>query len=270
MLTRVQAIFINQQAVQKSLSVYAGCGSVVFSIPGFVLRLKLGAVLDPYIKSHYNLSQFTTFAIVSSMADALNVIFRTPAEHYRQQYQTGSYGNIKKFTHDYLGHLGPLGFWRGASVFLLRDITFNILRFGTLEKTQEIVNSRVKRYDYEEDFNKLTSQGQKTRLMQQFRVYTWCNIFATIPAAILTTPFDVIKTRIMTCPPSHKQPIWEMTRELIKEEGFSSLFRGAGLRAFYVSTLISIFTSLDYYLNVPINEAKKAHEAFSSQEDLFK
>ena len=109
-VTKVQASFVNQNALQRSFSSYAGANSIAFSIPGFLLRLKLSNICDPYFKNELHFSQFTTYVIVSSLADFCNVIIRAPAEHYRQQFQIGAYTSYMKFYRDYIGYMGPFSF----------------------------------------------------------------------------------------------------------------------------------------------------------------
>jgi hypothetical protein len=166
--------------------------------------------------------------------------------------------------------MGTFSLWRGASLLFLRDSIFNITRFGMLEISKERLMNKKKFLNYEDDFNLLSSKGQQKRVMEQFRAYTWANVLATIPAAIISTPFDVVKTRVMTCPPSEKQSIRNFVRDIVKDEGFFTLFRGAGLRTCYIACLISLFTSLEFYLNIPVQEAARINQMARGRDDLFK
>ena len=267
-ITRIQAVYVNQLVVQRSFSTYYGGTSVLCSVPGFLLRIKLGSVFDPYLRSEYNLSQFASYVIVSSTADLFNVLLRCPSEHYRQQFQTGGYTSFRQFYRDYLGYMGPFSFWRGASVFFLRDCIFNLTRFWILSESKEYY-SRNTRINLDRVFGEKSVRASKERMMEEYRLHTWCNIVATIPAAIMTTPFDVVKTRIMTNLPQNNQSPMQIFREIIKEEGVLTLFRGAGLRAFYISSLLSIFTSLEFYLSIPFKEADRINKVIQFKEDLF-
>ena len=109
-LTKAQTFFINKNNLERPLSSFSGGNSTLFSVPGFLLRLKLAAVLDPYLKKEYQLSQFYTYAIVSTISDFFNVLIRCPSEHYRQQFQSGNYLKFSLFYKDYIGHLGPFSF----------------------------------------------------------------------------------------------------------------------------------------------------------------
>lgn len=83
------------------------------------------------------------------------------------------------------------------------------------------------------------------------------NAIATIIAAVVSTPFDVVKTRVMTEVLYEAKPIRAHFKEIIKEDGFGVLFRGCGLRAFYMCSIISTFIMLDSFLSNPIDEARK-------------
>jgi len=258
MLTRVQSVYINRNVNQQRMSSFHGIGHLPFLVPGFLFRLKLSSTLDPYLQTKYSLSQVATFSIVSSLSDFINVFLKTPSEHYKQQFQSGNYTSLSKFLKEYYGNGGFSLFWKGSSVFLLRDVLFNITRFALLEDFQHNYQRNSKRrVTYEEDFNRLSPLGQKKAMIQNFQIYTWCNIMATVPAAVLTTPLDVVKTRVMTQPSFSPEGAWRVMKDIIKEEGWSALFRGAGLRCFYVCGMISISTSLSFYLNMNLDDAKR-------------
>jgi Mitochondrial carrier protein len=269
LLTRVQAIFVNHTVLQRSFSIYSGGSSLLLNVPGFLLRIKISEVCDPYLRKEMHYSQFTTYVLVSSFADIFNSILRAPAENYRQQFQTGNYTSFSKFYKDYLGHLGPFSFWRGASLIFLRDSIFNTSRFWILEKAQERnLKTLRKKRAYQKYYQTSSSMSQKQEMTENFRIYTWCNILATIPAAVLTSPFDVVKTRVMTSPPEYNQTVLQIVKDIFKEEGFVTFFRGAGLRALYVCSLISLLTSLDFYLTLPIKEAEKTHKIMENKDFL--
>lgn len=69
-------------------------------------------------------------------------------------------------------------------------------------------------------------------------------------AALLTTPPDVVKTRIMTERSGIARSMAEVTRTLYKENGVGALFTGAVPRSIWWFTVCSVF--------FPIYETSKA------------
>lgn len=261
MITRAQAVYINRTVNQQRMSSFHGIGHLPFLIPGFLIRLKLSNTLDPYLQSKYNLSQIATFSIVSSVADSINTLIKAPSEHYKQQFQSGNFTSTAKFFKEYYGNGGLSIFWKGSSVFVLRDITFNLTRFSLLEYFKDNYNyNKVRKVSYEDDFNRLSLIGQRKAMYQNFQIYTWCNIMATIPAAVISTPLDVIKTRIMTQPSFSPEGPLKIVRDIVREEGIGKLFRGAGMRSFYVCGIISASTSLMFYLQVNLDDAERVRK----------
>jgi phosphatidylinositol phospholipase C delta len=269
-LTRVQALYVNRGVTHQKLSSFNGIGQIPFLLPGFMCRLRLSATLDPYLKSQYSLSQVTTFAIVSSLSDLINVILKAPSENYKQQMQVGSYTSARLFLKDYFSSGGIPIFYRGAGLFFLRDCFFNVIRFSLLEFLRDSYKRNTKRRrSYEEDFNRLSPLGQKKLMMENFQVYTWCNVFSTVPAAIITTPLDVLKTRLMTQPSHSQMGLKEVFIGIVQQEGWTTLFRGAGLRSFYVCSMISISTSLTFYLNLNLDDAKRVQGLIKSDSGIY-
>ena len=56
-------------------------------------------------------------------------------------------------------------------------------------------------------------------------------------ASVLTTPFDVIKTRMMTAPQGLQVTMQMAAFTILREEGPLALFRGAAPRFFWVAPL---------------------------------
>ena len=174
---------------------------------------------------------------------------------------------------DIVGYTGPLGFWRGMGVFFLRDTVFNVIRFGLFNHLQNNYRrnpeyKRLNRRKYQEELSESPERQRNKKIIEEMRTLTWINLLSTIPAAIITTPLDVVKTRLMTHPLYEPMGAMEHFRKILNEEGFSALFRGAGVRALYVCSLISVFMSLDFFLSYPVEKAKTMQ--IDTRNELFK
>jgi hypothetical protein len=56
-------------------------------------------------------------------------------------------------------------------------------------------------------------------------------------AAVITTPFDVMKTRMMTAPPGTPVSMQMILFSILRNEGLQGLFKGAIPRFFWVAPL---------------------------------
>ena len=49
-------------------------------------------------------------------------------------------------------------------------------------------------------------------------------------ATVVTTPFDVIKTKVQTCPNANSRPIWKISRDILRSDGSGAFFVGLAPR----------------------------------------
>ncbi|CCJ30988.1 unnamed protein product, partial [Pneumocystis jirovecii] len=113
--------------------------------------------------------------------------------------------------------LGFMGLYRGASACLLRDIPFSAIYFP--------VYSHLKKDCFKESSEK--KLGIKEHLIS--------GAVAGMPAAYFTTPADVIKTRLQVDArkgETNYKGIRHAFSTIIKEEGFTALFKGGSARVF--------------------------------------
>ncbi|OMH82376.1 Calcium-binding mitochondrial carrier protein Aralar2 [Zancudomyces culisetae] len=107
--------------------------------------------------------------------------------------------------------LGLLGLYKGAAACLLRDIPFSMIYFPTY--------FHLKRDYYGES---------DTRPLKKHELLT-AGALAGVPAAYLTTPADVIKTRLQVKPTDGQLAYNGMVnaaRRIYAEEGFKAFFKG--------------------------------------------
>ena len=112
-------------------------------------------------------------------------------------------------------HLGLVGLYKGALACMLRDAPFSAIYFPTY--------SHLKRDYFGE------SPGKKLGVVQLLTA----GAIAGMPAAYLTTPFDVIKTRLQVEArkgESSYTGIRDAARKVYAEEGFRAFFKGGPAR----------------------------------------
>ena len=112
-------------------------------------------------------------------------------------------------------NLGILGLYKGASACLLRDVPFSAIYFPTY--------NHLKRDYFGE------SPTKKLGILQLLTA----GAIAGMPAAYLTTPFDVIKTRLQVEARKGDQGYTNLRHcasTVWKEEGFKAFFKGGPAR----------------------------------------
>lgn len=114
-------------------------------------------------------------------------------------------------------NLGLVGLYKGASACLLRDVPFSAIYFPTY--------AHLKKDMFGE------SQTKKLGILQLLTA----GAIAGMPAAYLTTPADVIKTRLQVEARKGDTTYTGLThaaKTIWKEEGFRAFFKGGPARIF--------------------------------------
>lgn len=112
-------------------------------------------------------------------------------------------------------NLGLAGLYKGASACLLRDVPFSAIYFPTY--------SHLKKNVFGE------APGKKLGILQLLTA----GAIAGMPAAYLTTPCDVIKTRLQVEArkgDTNYTGLRHAARTILKEEGFRAFFKGGPAR----------------------------------------
>lgn len=166
--------------------------------------------------------------ISASMGEIAACFVRVPAEVIKQRTQASHLGNNtswSNFIHIIKNNLNEgiiRGLYRGWNTTIMREIPFTIIQFPLYEwlKVQWQQNKGL---NFIPDGFKGAS----------------CGMIAGGVAAAMTTPLDVIKTRIML----HKDRISvaKLVKHMIHEEGAKVLFNGIVPRTCWISCGGAIF-----------------------------
>ncbi|CAD1812753.1 Mitochondrial carrier family protein [Candida parapsilosis] len=212
--------------------IYRGLGScVIASAPSaslfFVTYDTVKRKLQPYVSSpNYR------HMIAASLGEVMACIVRVPAEVIKQRTQashmglTSSWSNFKHIIMNNNQHGGIIrGLYRGWNSTIMREIPFTIIQFPLYEWL------KLKAWSSTTDTRlQPVSMGLKGAI---------CGMVAGGVAAALTTPLDVIKTRIMLS--NEKVGFVHVISQLIREEGWSSFWKGVVPRTCWISCGGAIF-----------------------------
>ncbi|KAI9208878.1 mitochondrial carrier domain-containing protein [Polychytrium aggregatum] len=204
--------------------VYSGLSSAVI---GSAPSAALFFVSYEYVKSNLaarsanGQSNAATHMIAASCGEIMACSVRVPTEVVKQRMQTGQYHSVSNALRSILGTEGFFGFYRGYTMTIFREIPFTCIQFPLYEY-------------FKRSWSHL--QGRPT--------HTWeAALFGSVAggiAAALTTPLDVVKTRIMLSSRSSSShppytSIFPTFARIVREEGYRALFSGIGPRVTWIS-----------------------------------
>ncbi|KAJ7133430.1 mitochondrial carrier domain-containing protein [Mycena epipterygia] len=210
--------------------IYKGVGSVVIgSAPGAAVffatydTLKHNSPLPVHLEP-------VTHMLSASVAEIAACLVRVPTEVIKTRAQTSAYGpgqsslTAAKFV---LSSDGWRGFYRGFGSTIMREIPFTSIQFPLYE----LMKSRLS-----------TLTQRKPLYAHEAAV---CGSIAGGIAAALTTPLDVLKTRVMLDmrdPTKEKLPsLPARLRGIYAAEGASALFAGVIPRTLWISAGGAVF-----------------------------
>ncbi|KAI0123020.1 mitochondrial carrier domain-containing protein [Xylariales sp. AK1849] len=157
--------------------------------------------------------------LAGGSAGACQVVFTNPLEivkiRLQVQGEAAKAGAERRSAMWIVKNLGLAGLYKGASACLLRDVPFSAIYFPTY--------SHLKRDLFGE------SQTKKLGILQLLTA----GAIAGMPAAYLTTPCDVIKTRLQVEArkgDTNYNGLRHAAQTIWKEEGFRAFFKGGPAR----------------------------------------
>ncbi|KAJ7028425.1 mitochondrial carrier domain-containing protein [Mycena alexandri] len=210
--------------------IYKGVGSVgVGSAPGAAVffatydTLKHNSPLPEHLKP-------VTHMLSASVAEVAACLVRVPTEVIKTRAQTSTYGpgqsslSSAKFL---LASDGWKGFYRGFGSTIMREIPFTSIQFPLYELLKSRLSTFVRR---------------KPLYAHEAAV---CGSFAGGVAAALTTPLDVLKTRVMLdMRDATKEKLPSLParlKNIYVAEGIPALFAGVVPRTLWISAGGAVF-----------------------------
>ena len=142
---------------------------------------------------------------------------RIPCEVLKQQLQNGNHPNVARATVALLRDGGVRSLFRGTAATLAREVPFYVLGMVMYEQLKDGIRQRI---------------GRDLRVYETIAVGAMSGAIA----AAATTPFDVIKTRMMTGTLASVSMI-AAANEIITKESFLALFRGVVPRMLWIAPL---------------------------------
>ncbi|KAK2989249.1 hypothetical protein RJ640_031001 [Escallonia rubra] len=179
------------------------------------------------------LPQYPTVLIpptAGAMGNIVSSAIMVPKELITQRMQAGAKGRSWEVLLRILDKDGFLGLYSGYSATLLRNLPAGVLSYSSFEYLKAAVLSKTKQANLEP--------------VQS----VCCGALAGAISASLTTPLDVVKTRLMT--QVHKEAVDKVVagvsatvKQILMEEGWVGFTRGMGPRVVHSAC----FSALGYF-----------------------
>ncbi|KAI9292849.1 mitochondrial carrier [Neoconidiobolus thromboides FSU 785] len=215
-------------------NVYKGLSSAIIgSAPSAALFFCSYDTLKTYFKQSQQIESLPLIhMLAASTGEVTACLVRVPTEVIKQRLQTNQYTTYLHAVKSILKEESILGFYKGYSTTVLREIPFTCIQFPIYELLKVQLNYQL---------------GNKTE-----DIPVWCSAIAgSISggfAAAVTTPIDLAKTRIMLSSKNrintsqqYHSGILKTLLRVRKEEGISGLFKGIVPRVLWLSLGGSIF-----------------------------
>ncbi|KAL6311306.1 hypothetical protein AAG906_000800 [Vitis piasezkii] len=172
-----------------------------------------------------NLSAFAHLVNCRCCWRAASSLVRVPTEVVKQRMQTGQFASATDAVQLIVAKEGFKGLYAiaGIWILLLRDLPFDALQFCIYEQLRIGYKLAAQR-DLNDPENAMIGA------------------FSGAITGAITTPLDVIKTRLMVQGSANQyKGIFDCVRTVIREEGTPALFKGIGPRVLWIGIGGSIF-----------------------------
>ncbi|NXK35416.1 SAMC protein, partial [Piprites chloris] len=151
-----------------------------------------------------------THMVAASLGEVVACLIRVPSEVVKQRAQVSPSSSTLRILSHTLYHEGVQGLYRGYKSTVLREIPFSLVQFPLWESLKDLWSWK---------------QGHVVDSWQS----AVCGAFAGGFAAVVTTPLDVAKTRIMLAKAGSKNASGNVLTALggiWRTQGLSGLFAG--------------------------------------------
>ncbi|KAK6150523.1 hypothetical protein DH2020_015455 [Rehmannia glutinosa] len=163
---------------------------------------------------------------------------RVPTEVVKQRMQTGQFASAPDAVRLIVSKEGFKGLYAGYGSFLLRDLPFDAIQFCIYEQLRIGYKLAAKR-DLNDPENAVIGAFAILLILRSGNPY---DILQCALTGAITTPLDVIKTRLMVQGSGNQyKGIFDCVQTIVREEGPNALLKGIGPRVLWIGIGGSIF-----------------------------
>ena len=202
--------------------IYRGLGSAaVGSVPGAALFFGTYENVKPLVGAQPLLrdSPWAVQMVAASMGEVMACLVRVPTDNVKQNLQAGRYATTGQALQGIMGEGGARGFFKGYASTLLREIPFSMIQFPIWEA----LKARLAALHADGEARSLESAAAGS--------------LSGALAAAVTTPLDVVKTRLMLRVDAKGVPyagVLSTFSRVARDEGPKALLSGLGPRTMWI------------------------------------
>ncbi|KAB2096931.1 hypothetical protein ERO13_A01G133400v2 [Gossypium hirsutum] len=165
-----------------------------------------------------NLPDIQVQSMASFCSTLLGTAVRIPCEVLKQRLQAGLFDNVGEAIVGTWNQDGLKGFFRGTGATLCREVPFYVAGMGLYAESKKLAQQLLQRE------------------LEPWETIAVGAVSGGL-AAVVTTPFDVMKTRMMTAPGGRPISMSVVAFSILRHEGPLGLFKGAVPRFFWIAPL---------------------------------
>ncbi|XP_057495125.1 S-adenosylmethionine carrier 1, chloroplastic/mitochondrial-like isoform X3 [Actinidia eriantha] len=249
--TRIQAAQDGGKIIWKGL--YSGlAGNLAGVLPASAMFV---GVYEPTKQKLLKILPENLSAVAHLTAGAIGglaaSLIRVPTEVVKQRMQTRQFASAPDAVRLIVSREGFKGLYAGYGSFLLRDLPFDAIQFCIYEQLRIGYKLAAKR-DLNDPENAIIGA------------------FAGALTGAITTPLDVIKTRLMVQGSANQyKGIFDCVQTIVREEGPPALLKGIGPRVLWIGIGGSIFFGVLESTKRFVAQRRPDHDQFadSSKQD---
>ncbi|OBZ84556.1 Solute carrier family 25 member 40 [Choanephora cucurbitarum] len=207
--------------------------------PGLVMALPSTAIYFvgyDHIRDYTRQSRFAGSVLdhysplwAGGLARTFAALVVSPLELFRTRMQSveGMHGfqGVWQGVNRMVKREGPQALWRGLLPTMLRDVPFSGIYWMGYEETKHYL------------------EHHPTQSFSHFQISFVSGAFSGMLAAILTTPFDVIKTQRQVSSDAEEARFRRIVRDIFQKDGTAGFFRGVVPRVVKVAPACAIMIS---------------------------
>ena len=235
--------------------IYRGVGSaVVGSAPGaaffFVTYETVKSKSSSFLSTSYHdggdgRPGTGTHMLAASLGEIAACAVRVPTEVVKQRAQAGQHGGSSLSSLQAIlaqRHISGLGgvwreLYRGWGITVMREVPFTVLQFPLWEGLKAWGRERKAARGGRGLFGDLSSSSVEEEVSApESALY---GSLAGAVAAGVTTPLDVLKTRVMLS--ARRESVMQIVRTILRDHGVRPFFAGIGPRVMWISIGGAIF-----------------------------
>lgn len=176
----------------------------------------------------------------------------------KTQAQPTSVSAMRQVLTRFKGH--PWRLWNGYFALLGRNLPFTGLQFPMFEFIRSHVIDQYRRRKAGKAASSAEGSSKKEQLIERAALTGLSASVSGSIASVVTTPIDVVKTRVMLSAgegaavesesggqragKSSGRGAWAVGRQIVKDEGVRGIFRGGMIRSVWTAVSLSLYLGL--------------------------